>query len=210
MATLGSGDLNEAVKTPVDIEEEEWLAVNTIDFFKTTNMLYGSISEFCTDETCPCMNAGDIVYFWVDPPKIKKPVKVTAPQYINNLMNSIEDKINDTSLFPEDDREKFPKKFHKEVKNIFRRMFRVYAHIYTTHFEEVQKLGEEAHLNTAFKHYSLFCIEFNFLSKEEFEPIATEMIKILGEDYRPLIEKKKKERKKSFKLSKIFKKKKDE
>ena len=42
------------------------------------------------------------------------------------------------------------------VKTIFKRLFRVYAHIYHSHFKDVCALGEEAHLNTCFKHFMYF------------------------------------------------------
>ena len=29
-----------------------------VDFFNQINLLYGSIAEFCNDESCPIMNAG--------------------------------------------------------------------------------------------------------------------------------------------------------
>ena len=29
-----------------------------VDFFNQINLLYGSITEFCTSETCACMSAG--------------------------------------------------------------------------------------------------------------------------------------------------------
>ncbi|KAG9133285.1 hypothetical protein Leryth_025797, partial [Lithospermum erythrorhizon] len=33
-------------------------AVNTVDFFNQVNMLFGTLTEFCTAETCPTMSAG--------------------------------------------------------------------------------------------------------------------------------------------------------
>ncbi len=42
------------------------------------------------------------------------------------------------------------------VRTIFKRLFRVYAHIYHSHFKQVCSLGEEAHLNTCFKHFIIF------------------------------------------------------
>jgi hypothetical protein len=45
----------------------------------------------------------------------------------------------------------FPRTFVAEVKQVFRRMFRVYAHIYHSHFQVVVDLGMEAHLNTSFR-----------------------------------------------------------
>jgi MOB kinase activator 1 len=50
----------------------------------------------------------------------------------------------------------FPSNFHEVVKTIFKRLFRVYAHIYHTHFQKIVSLKEEAHLNTCFKHFVLF------------------------------------------------------
>lgn len=50
----------------------------------------------------------------------------------------------------------FPKDFREVVKTIFKRLFRVYAHIYHSHFQKIVSLKEEAHLNTCFKHFILF------------------------------------------------------
>uniref|UniRef100_A0A803PHG2 MOB kinase activator-like 1A n=1 Tax=Cannabis sativa TaxID=3483 RepID=A0A803PHG2_CANSA len=54
-ATLGSGNLREAVKLPTGEDLNEWLAVNTVDFFNQVNLLYGTLTEFCTAENCPTM-----------------------------------------------------------------------------------------------------------------------------------------------------------
>ncbi|KAH9637111.1 hypothetical protein HF086_013927 [Spodoptera exigua] len=48
------------------------------------------------------------------------------------------------------------------AKTILKRLFRVYAHIYHQHFPEVVQLGEEAHLNTSFKHF-IFFVQVRFL-----------------------------------------------
>ncbi|KAJ8318552.1 hypothetical protein KUTeg_003643 [Tegillarca granosa] len=56
--TLGSGNLRLAVMLPEGEDLNEWVAVNTVDFFNQINMLYGTITEFCTEETCPVMSAG--------------------------------------------------------------------------------------------------------------------------------------------------------
>ena len=57
-ATLGSGNLRLAVTLPEGEDLNEWIAVNTVDFFNQINMLYGTITEFCTLSTCPVMCAG--------------------------------------------------------------------------------------------------------------------------------------------------------
>jgi hypothetical protein len=60
-ATLGSGSMLHAVKLPKGEDVNEWLAVNTVDFFNELSMLYGTISEYCNKASCPVMQAGDSV-----------------------------------------------------------------------------------------------------------------------------------------------------
>jgi hypothetical protein len=45
----------------------------------------------------------------------------------------------------------FPPDFLDAVRNIFRRLFRIYAHIYYCHFDKMSELGAEPHLNTCGK-----------------------------------------------------------
>ena len=53
-----SGNLRLAVMLPEGEDLNEWVAVNTVDFFNQINMLYGTITEFCTEQSCPVMSAG--------------------------------------------------------------------------------------------------------------------------------------------------------
>lgn len=56
--TLGSGNMSLAVELPSGEDLNEWLAVNTIEFYNEISLLYGTLMEFCTKETCPIMSAG--------------------------------------------------------------------------------------------------------------------------------------------------------
>ena len=67
-----------------------------------------------------------------------------------SLPNFVDDQIVLTTGVP------FPRNFLSIAKTILKRLFRVYAHIYHQHFPEVVQLGEEAHLNTSFKHFIYF------------------------------------------------------
>lgn len=82
-ATLGSGSLRKAVKLPEGEDVNEWFAVNgmfrawndrsktpwagtltvlvraVVDFYNQINLLYGSITEFCSPQSCPEMKATD-------------------------------------------------------------------------------------------------------------------------------------------------------
>ncbi|KAK7895874.1 hypothetical protein WMY93_021199 [Mugilogobius chulae] len=100
-ATLGSGNLRMAVMLPEGEDLNEWVAVNTVDFFNQINMLYGTVTDFCTEESCPVMSAGPkYEYHWADGTNIKKPIKCSAPKYIDYLMTWVQDQLDDETLFP--------------------------------------------------------------------------------------------------------------
>eukprot|EP00128_Syssomonas_multiformis_P000225 Colp12_sorted_trinity150504_noHs@14528 len=182
-ATLGSGNLRLAVTLPEGEDENEWIAVNTVDFFNQINMLYGTITEFCTPEDCPVMSAGPkYEYLWADGATIKKPIKCSAPEYIDYLMTWVQQQLDDESLFPSKIGVPFSKKFPDVVKNIFKRLFRVYAHIYHSHFSKIVSLGEEAHLNTSFKHFIYFVQEFELIEKKELAPLQELIDQLMTKD----------------------------
>lgn len=67
--TLGSGNILKAVQLPTGEDLNEWLAVNTIEFFNDVSVVYGAIIEFCTRESCPTMTAGPkypLPYFFLN------------------------------------------------------------------------------------------------------------------------------------------------
>lgn len=64
-------------------------------------MLYGTITEMCTEESCPVMSAGPkYEYHWADGQTVKKPIKCSAPKYIDYLMTWVQDQLDDEALFP--------------------------------------------------------------------------------------------------------------
>lgn len=64
--------------------------------------------------------------------------------------------FDDPAIFPQQYGAHFPANFLDVVRTIFKRLFRVYAHMYHSHFKSVCGLGAEAHLNTCFKHFMHF------------------------------------------------------
>ncbi|XP_047488588.1 MOB kinase activator-like 1 isoform X1 [Penaeus vannamei] len=182
-ATLGSGNLRAAVMLPEGEDLNEWVAVNTVDFFNQINMLYGTITEMCTEESCPVMSAGPkYEYHWADGQTVKKPIKCSAPKYIDYLMTWVQDQLDDEALFPSKIGVPFPKNFPSNAKTILKRLFRVYAHIYHQHFSEVVQLGEEAHLNTSFKHFIFFVQEFQLIERKELAPLQELIDKLAAKD----------------------------
>lgn len=78
----------------------------------------------------------------------------------------------------------FPKNFLGIAKTILKRLFRVYAHIYHAHFPRVVALGEEAHLNTSFKHFIFFVQEFALIERRELAPLQELIDKLTARDAR--------------------------
>eukprot|EP00047_Mylnosiga_fluctuans_P002963 m.226773 g.226773 ORF g.226773 m.226773 type:complete len:216 (+) comp11477_c0_seq1:60-707(+) len=174
-ASLNSGlDLKKAVLLPPGEDPNEWLAMHTVDFFNRINLIYGTVCDFCDRKSCPKMTGGpQYEYHWADPQseEFKKPTSVAAPDYINLLMEWVERQINDEELFPPSPDIAFPKGFPGAVKQIFRRLFRVFVHVYYHHFDKLIQIGAEAHVNSCYKHFFYFIKEFKLVEPKELEPL---------------------------------------
>lgn len=85
--TLQIGNLEVAVGLPEGEVLNEWLAVKTIEFYKEISLLFGCLTEFCTQGSCPSMTAGSrFEYLWADSSRLKKPLKVSAAKYIGRFV----------------------------------------------------------------------------------------------------------------------------
>lgn len=101
-ASLNAGlDLKQAVQLPHGEDLNDWVAVHVVDFFNRINLIYGTISDSCTDQSCPVMSGGPkYEYRWQDEHKYKKPTALSAPKYMSLLMDWIEVQINNENIFP--------------------------------------------------------------------------------------------------------------
>ncbi|RXW25225.1 hypothetical protein EST38_g571 [Candolleomyces aberdarensis] len=106
-------------------------------------------------------------YLWEDGVKYKRPTKLPAPEYVDALMSWAQNQLDDGKIFP---------------NQIVRRLFRVYAHIYSNHFDHICALGIEPHLNTSYRHFFLFINEFDLVDKKELAPLEELNDAILAED----------------------------
>jgi len=97
-------------------------------------------------------------------------------------MSWVETQLNDEHIFPLQLGTPFPKNFQQIVKVIFKRLFRVYAHIYHSHFQKIVGLGAEAHLNTCFKHFIYFVHEFKLIDPKELAPLKDLIDSLMGKD----------------------------
>lgn len=179
-ATLGSGNVAQAVKLPAGESKPDWLAVHVVDFLNQANIIYGAVADFCTEASCPEMSAGpEYVFLWSDPRSKDKAEKVSANTYVLKLFDWIQSLLDSPAIFPPTPDKPFPKNFEEIVSKIFQRLFRVYAHIYKSHFAKIVAIGAEATLNSAFKHFYLFSQEFKLLDpKKDCEPLKDHIAKL--------------------------------
>ncbi|KAL0637657.1 Mitotic exit network component [Maublancomyces gigas] len=73
----------------------------------------------------------------------------------------------------------FPKNFQTTVRQLVKRLFRVYAHIYCHHYPVIVALGLDPHMNTSFKHYVLFIKEFDLESGKDFYGPLSDMVETI-------------------------------
>lgn len=90
-----------------------------VDFYNQINLLYGAITEFCSPQSCPEMKATDeyvlgrqvrswrptkdvcrFEYLWQDNDNYKKPTKMAAPAYIEQLMAWVQANIDNEQVLP--------------------------------------------------------------------------------------------------------------
>ncbi|XP_026220988.1 serine/threonine-protein phosphatase 6 regulatory subunit 2 isoform X3 [Anabas testudineus] len=164
---------------PPGVDKAEWLASNTVAFFKHINLFSSALCEFCTPSTCPtACGPGNTVYFWTDDHGRK--LKCSAPLYFDYAMSYIQDLLTDEAVFPTKAGSMFPTGFVFLVQKVFLLLFRTLAHIYWSHYRETLALGLHPHLNTLFTHLTLFSRQHALLEPEETEPLQ-DLITALGQ-----------------------------
>ncbi|KAJ3731235.1 Mob1/phocein [Lentinula guzmanii] len=166
-AALVNGNFKTIVMLPKYVDVMEWVAVNIHDFYTNLNEFYGCIAECCTQSSCPTMSAGSSLnYLWTTPER--KQVSLSAPTYIDSVMSSVQNLLEDESVFPT----KSGQEFHKEsfpvtVKHIYRQFLRIFAHIYHAHFPQILHLRAEPHFNSLFAHFLAFGREYQLLDEKD-------------------------------------------
>ena len=165
-----------------------WVAVHAIDFYNDIATIWAVVasdpylSTFRPGEGFP----SGVEYRWSDPPtqtnhlsssSSHAGVSVSAPEYVDKVLQWIADEINDESKFPDDEDEAAAlrifqtREFAALCGQIFRRLFRVFGIIYSSFFSTLEALDMAPHLNSAFKHFLFFCMEFQLLPDREMEPL---------------------------------------
>eukprot|EP00127_Corallochytrium_limacisporum_P005465 Clim_evm13s206 gene=Clim_evmTU13s206 len=174
--THGMRYLQSTIIPPEDSDENDWMAVNIVEFYNEVNLVYGTIMEFCTEESCPQMTAGkNFQYLWFSgkplPADFKDNKYPPARTYINCLVDEIDRRISDDRVFPTTSGGRYPEKFRKVIKKICKCVLRIYAHMYYHHIDDILKLGVQAQVNQAYERFYLFMKYFDLVNDEELAPV---------------------------------------
>lgn len=173
-STLGSEGLHKLVQTPEGENVNDWIALHVMDFFNEISLL-GELAT--THEDAEKFNQpgrgfpAGFVYKWRDA-KNKKAQSVSAPDYINYSIAYIDGILDDPSVFPLDDTGVYPPDFVETAKEIYVKLFRVFAILYGAFLDALKEMEVATHLNTSFKHYIYFGLCHELMPKEkELKPL---------------------------------------
>lgn len=166
--------MSEAVVLHHGTDYYEWLAGNTCDFLNEAVIIYSSIMEWCTKETCAVMSAGSKnTYKWVQPlqAKTSKTLTLCAPEYVDKFLEWAEKNLSDTKVLPVTVGKSFPRNLPGIIRAVFKHIFRMYAHIFLTHLGKVMEMGIDAYVNSSFKHFIHFAHEFQLMELQDYTPL---------------------------------------
>ncbi|KAF7314530.1 hypothetical protein MKEN_00926200 [Mycena kentingensis (nom. inval.)] len=184
-AALVKGNFKTIVVQPKYVDPNEWVAVNIFDFYTNLNEFYGVLTECCTQQSCPTMSGGPTLnYLWLQD---RKRVSLSAPTYIDSVMSTVQNLLNDENTFPTKSSQSFnPESFATIVKQIYTQLLRVFAHLYHAHFPQILHLRAEPHFNSMFAHFLAFGQQYGLFDEREIrgEPGASVGVGALWERWR--------------------------
>ena len=119
---------------------------------------------------------------WSDGVTFVEPVSIPARTYMKFCLLWTQKQLKDPMLVPSTSDASYPKDAHSTWKMVYRRLFRVYAHLYINHQDDFDKHGVMgAVLNCMLRRLILFGIEGKLTSKKELEPVKLILKKIKKE-----------------------------
>lgn len=121
-------------------------------------------------------------YMWSDGVTFIEPVSIPARTYMKFCLLWTQKQLKDPALIPATPEAKYPDDVQNTWKMIYRRIFRVYAHLLINHQDDFDKTGVMgAVLNCMIRRLVLFGIEGKLTGKKELEPIKVTLKKIKKE-----------------------------
>jgi MOB kinase activator 1 len=168
--TLGSGDLNGAVALPPGCSREEWVAVHVLDFYNELALFVGMVGAEGWARTARKGQGfpAAFEYRWPSGRPGEKPRQVSASQYVVKVMDWAGEEID---ALPSS-QAGFDAGFMPRARDLFKRLFRIYAIIFHAQYDVVERCEALPHLNTCFKHFCFFAFEFEMVEERELQALA--------------------------------------
>jgi len=173
---MDSVGLREGIKCPkcykTQWQIDEWVATQVWTVYQECDYVYCMLINFCNQSKCPRMSAGDHVFYSFHDETTDRTENLCAIEYMKKTVIWAYYKLEDNELLPRDYgcKVKIPHdRFYDEVKVIMRRLFRIYAHAYLHHFNEIREHDArggdpiEGPLNWGFKHFIFVALEFDLV-----------------------------------------------
>mmetsp|Transcript_15602 Transcript_15602/g.19338 ORF Transcript_15602/g.19338 Transcript_15602/m.19338 type:complete len:285 (+) Transcript_15602:423-1277(+) len=165
MRYVTSQHLRNEVMLPEYEDLCEWYAANVEDFYLELYLLY----ELCREDASRFSNPGEgIPETFLNATNSKKliadPKSCTSSVYVDSIFQWIEKTLES---LPEPGEQAFGEDFPILAKKMTNFLFRVFAIVYNNHYEILSILDAALQLNTTFKRFVFFAMEFDLLDQEE-------------------------------------------
>ena len=170
-ASLEAGDLAAAVRTPAGTAEADWVAVHLTDFHNAAALVFGLVVDECTAARCPTMCATSrYEYLWSGGGGGGAPRRVSARDYVDLLLAAVAAAVD---ALPPPAGAPLPAAFVAgTAKPLFRRLLRVFAHVYCHHMPLIRSLAAEGHLDACMRHFHAFVVAHELVDDKELVPLA--------------------------------------
>ena len=160
-----------------------WVAIHLIGFYNDVAAIWAKLRN---DPDLQKLGPGEgfpdgVEYLWRGDDKSIQPILLSAPAYMDKVLEWSCDQLSDTSKFPDMKNQSLEDnntiqllkrpEFAMLCGKVFRRLFRVYGIIYATMFGYLEEKDTTLRLNERFKHFLFFCFEFGLLAEQELEPL---------------------------------------
>ncbi|CAL6040916.1 Mob1-like_protein [Hexamita inflata] len=165
--TFSESQIDQQIQCPKDTDINDFISFNLCELVEDSQSFFLFVKGQCKME-CDTMCAGQgNKYLWQVGQD--KPQELKAVDYCNCLYDQITENLQNPKLFPIT--EPYPKDFLKYVKQMFRRLFRVFMHCYCSHFDLIYKSGMEQKLQYQIKYFAEFMKKYQLCEIEDLEPI---------------------------------------
>ena len=157
----------EATRVPPCVDRKEWLALCLMDHLEDLRSLCLFMVDICQ---CSRLRAGRSEFNW---PSQHGYEQMSAPMYLQNLICWCETVLADERFFPTTRGSSFTFDFDHIVKTMYRRMSRVYCHLYIDHFRYLKHYRIETSANTCLVYFYLIGEEFSLQADPEMIPLTS-------------------------------------